>query len=187
MLRLVGHPVAVNPDAELRRGSPREEGWEVLRFDRLHRRLQARGRALGAAAAAGGGARRFEARGCREVQTPGGSRPPIEGEVKVSTLTQHGRARSYGGGGPLHGDRVVRASPMVVAGIIVPGILLVALEAKSVERDRERAHRRRALARDPFRGIFEPREHKRDGRRQLGLAALIYGAIADPIARFAAA
>jgi precorrin-6x reductase len=46
MLRAVGHPVAVNPDTELARIA-REEGWEVLRFDRLGRRLQ-----LGAAAAA---------------------------------------------------------------------------------------------------------------------------------------
>ena len=34
MLRAVGHPVAVNPDAELARVA-REEGWEVLRFERL--------------------------------------------------------------------------------------------------------------------------------------------------------
>jgi HAD superfamily hydrolase (TIGR01490 family) len=39
MLRLVGHPVAVNPDAELARVA-REEGWEVLRFDRLGGRLK---------------------------------------------------------------------------------------------------------------------------------------------------
>ena len=34
MLRAVGHPVAVNPDAELARVA-REEGWEILRFERL--------------------------------------------------------------------------------------------------------------------------------------------------------
>jgi HAD superfamily hydrolase (TIGR01490 family) len=39
MLRLVGHPVAVNPDAELARIA-REEGWEILRFERLARRLR---------------------------------------------------------------------------------------------------------------------------------------------------
>ena len=39
MLRLVGHPVAVNPDAELGRVA-RDEGWEVLRFERLGRRLR---------------------------------------------------------------------------------------------------------------------------------------------------
>src|ERR687884_918997 len=39
MLRLVGHPVAVNPDTALARVA-REEGWEILRFDRLGRRLR---------------------------------------------------------------------------------------------------------------------------------------------------
>lgn len=46
MLRAVGHPVAVNPDNALDQVA-REEGWEVMRFDRLHRRLR-----LGAAGAA---------------------------------------------------------------------------------------------------------------------------------------
>src|SRR3954449_6183769 len=36
MLRAVGHPVAVNPDAVLAR-TAREEGWAVLRFDTLGR------------------------------------------------------------------------------------------------------------------------------------------------------
>jgi len=39
MLRAVGHPVAVNPDAPLARVA-REEGWEVLRFETLGRRLK---------------------------------------------------------------------------------------------------------------------------------------------------
>lgn len=39
MLRAVGHPVAVNPDAELARVA-REEGWEIMRFDTLGRRLR---------------------------------------------------------------------------------------------------------------------------------------------------
>jgi HAD superfamily hydrolase (TIGR01490 family) len=39
MLRLVGHPVAVNPDAELARVA-RAEGWQVLRFERLGKRLR---------------------------------------------------------------------------------------------------------------------------------------------------
>ena len=39
MLRTVGHPVAVNPDRELLEVA-RREGWEVLRFDRLGRRLK---------------------------------------------------------------------------------------------------------------------------------------------------
>jgi hypothetical protein len=40
MLRAVGHPVAVNPDAVLARVA-REEGWAVMRFDTLSRRLKA--------------------------------------------------------------------------------------------------------------------------------------------------
>jgi HAD superfamily hydrolase (TIGR01490 family) len=52
MLRLVGHPVAVNPDSDLGRVA-REEGWEVLRFERLGRRLRVLG-AAGVAAALGG-------------------------------------------------------------------------------------------------------------------------------------
>ena len=47
-LRAVGHPVAVNPDAELARVA-REQGWEVLRFERLGRRLKVLGAALAAA------------------------------------------------------------------------------------------------------------------------------------------
>jgi HAD superfamily hydrolase (TIGR01490 family) len=39
MLRVVGHPVAVNPDAELARVA-RDQGWEIMRFDRLGRRLR---------------------------------------------------------------------------------------------------------------------------------------------------
>jgi HAD superfamily hydrolase (TIGR01490 family) len=54
MLRLVGHPVAVNPDAPLAKVA-REEGWEVLRFERLHRRLRFAGALVGAAALGGAG------------------------------------------------------------------------------------------------------------------------------------
>ena len=54
MLRAVGHPVAVNPDSTLARVA-REEGWEILRFDRLHRRLKVVAAALAAAAAGGAG------------------------------------------------------------------------------------------------------------------------------------
>ena len=52
MLRLVGHPVAVNPDKELARVA-REEGWEIMRFERLGRKLRvaAAATAVGAAAA----------------------------------------------------------------------------------------------------------------------------------------
>src|SRR5439155_12410333 len=39
MLRCVGHPVAVNPDTELLRVA-REEGWQVMTFDRLRRRVR---------------------------------------------------------------------------------------------------------------------------------------------------
>ncbi len=39
MLRTVGHPVVVNPDRELLKVARHEE-WEVLRFDRLGRRLK---------------------------------------------------------------------------------------------------------------------------------------------------
>src|SRR5215218_3014195 len=39
MLRTVGHPVAVNPDAALERVA-REEGWRIMRFDKLARRLK---------------------------------------------------------------------------------------------------------------------------------------------------
>jgi HAD superfamily hydrolase (TIGR01490 family) len=52
MLRAVGQPVVVNPDADLARIAA-EEGWEVLRLDRLGRRLKVLA-ALGAAAALGG-------------------------------------------------------------------------------------------------------------------------------------
>jgi HAD superfamily hydrolase (TIGR01490 family) len=52
MLRAVGHPVAVNPDAELRRVA-RAAGWEILRFERLGRRLRFGGAAAAAVAVAG--------------------------------------------------------------------------------------------------------------------------------------
>jgi HAD superfamily hydrolase (TIGR01490 family) len=42
MLRAVGHPVAVNPDAELARVA-RREAWDVMRFETLGRRLKAAG------------------------------------------------------------------------------------------------------------------------------------------------
>src|SRR6185503_8998648 len=52
MLRAVGNPVAVNPDAPLARIA-REEGWAVLRFERLGRRLVVVG-SIAAAATLGG-------------------------------------------------------------------------------------------------------------------------------------
>ena len=51
MLEAVGHPVAVNPDDTLARIA-RERGWDILRFDRLGRRLKTAA-ALGAAAGTG--------------------------------------------------------------------------------------------------------------------------------------
>jgi HAD superfamily hydrolase (TIGR01490 family) len=59
MLRAVGHPVAVNPDTELARVA-REEGWEVLRFDRLGRRLRVGAAAVGAAAVGGIGTKALQ-------------------------------------------------------------------------------------------------------------------------------
>jgi HAD superfamily hydrolase (TIGR01490 family) len=52
MLRAVGQPVVVNPDAELRRIAEQED-WEVLHLDRLGQRLKVLA-ALGAVAALGG-------------------------------------------------------------------------------------------------------------------------------------
>jgi HAD superfamily hydrolase (TIGR01490 family) len=55
MLRAVGHPVAVNPDAALE-ALARQEGWRIMRFDKLARRLRLAvvAAALGLAAAGGG-------------------------------------------------------------------------------------------------------------------------------------
>jgi HAD superfamily hydrolase (TIGR01490 family) len=61
MLRAVGHPVAVNPDAELARVA-RVEGWRVMRFDKLGRRLKL-GAAVGTLALMGGGGGYLAARG----------------------------------------------------------------------------------------------------------------------------
>jgi HAD superfamily hydrolase (TIGR01490 family) len=52
MLQAVGHPVVVNPDRELAR-TAREQGWQILRFDRLGRWLKT-GLGLATAAAIGG-------------------------------------------------------------------------------------------------------------------------------------
>jgi HAD superfamily hydrolase (TIGR01490 family) len=53
MLRAVGHPVAVNPDRELERIA-RAEGWQIMRFDKLARRLRIAS-ALGGVSLIGGG------------------------------------------------------------------------------------------------------------------------------------
>jgi HAD superfamily hydrolase (TIGR01490 family) len=67
MLEAVGHPVVVNPDAELREIA-RREGWEVLRFEKLGQRLRVAGAVLIAGAVGGSGSwlavrRRGRARG----------------------------------------------------------------------------------------------------------------------------
>jgi HAD superfamily hydrolase (TIGR01490 family) len=54
MLRAVGRPVAVNPDAELARVAA-EEGWLVMRFEKLGRRLAIAGATVFAAALGGMG------------------------------------------------------------------------------------------------------------------------------------
>jgi HAD superfamily hydrolase (TIGR01490 family) len=54
MMRAVGHPVVVNPDAHLLRVA-REEGWQIVRFDKLGRRLRIAGVAAAVALVGGGG------------------------------------------------------------------------------------------------------------------------------------
>src|ERR687894_1559196 len=54
MMRTVGHPVAVNPDRALERVA-REEGWRIMRFDKLGRRLKLAGGAAVVALVGGGG------------------------------------------------------------------------------------------------------------------------------------
>ena len=54
MIRAVGHPVAVNPDAALLRAA-REDGWQIVRFDKLGRRLRIVGVAAAVALVGGGG------------------------------------------------------------------------------------------------------------------------------------
>lgn len=54
MLRAVENPVAVNPDPELR-GVAEREGWRIMRFEKLGRRLAIAGSTLAAAAIGGSG------------------------------------------------------------------------------------------------------------------------------------
>jgi HAD superfamily hydrolase (TIGR01490 family) len=67
MLRAVGHPVAVNPDAELGRIA-RAEGWEVMRFETLGRRLRIAGAAATAVAVSGIGSALASRRGPSRVR-----------------------------------------------------------------------------------------------------------------------
>ncbi len=74
MLRAVGQPVVVNPDAELRRIAS-DEGWEVLHLDRLGQRLKVLA-ALGAVAALGGLGRAVRAPRSGARATRGSARWP---------------------------------------------------------------------------------------------------------------
>ena len=78
MLRTVGHAVAVNPDSELARIA-RQEGWEVLRFDRLRRRLQGAVLIAGAAIAGGAGSAVLVVRSRRRPPPPPGWRERVIG------------------------------------------------------------------------------------------------------------
>ena len=73
MLRLVGHAVAVNPDSDLEKVA-QEEGWEILRFDQLGRKLLAVG-ALAVMGVVGTAGRKVVAR--RAAPPPAG--PKIRG------------------------------------------------------------------------------------------------------------
>ena len=74
MLRAVGHPVAVNPDAVLARIA-RDEGWAVMRFDTLGRRLKAAAAILLAALV--GTAGRSAARRAGAARNPPARRPAL--------------------------------------------------------------------------------------------------------------
>jgi HAD superfamily hydrolase (TIGR01490 family) len=75
MLRAVGNPVAVNPDTELRDVAERE-GWRIMRFEKLGRRLAIAGTTL-AAAAIGGSGTWLAAR--RRASRPSRLRRPVRG------------------------------------------------------------------------------------------------------------
>jgi HAD superfamily hydrolase (TIGR01490 family) len=66
MLRAVGHAVAVNPDATLARIA-KEEGWDVMRFERLGRRLKLVVAAMLAALVGGAGSSVAARRGKRRI------------------------------------------------------------------------------------------------------------------------
>jgi HAD superfamily hydrolase (TIGR01490 family) len=71
MLEAVGHPVAVNPDAELA-AVARREHWQTLRFEKLGQRMRIVAAALVAGTAGGSGtwlaARRARGRGRRRLR-----------------------------------------------------------------------------------------------------------------------
>jgi HAD superfamily hydrolase (TIGR01490 family) len=68
MLRAVGHPVVVNPDADLEQLA-REEGWEILALDRLGQKLAIAG-ILAVAAAASGATAAILGRTGRRIELP---------------------------------------------------------------------------------------------------------------------
>jgi HAD superfamily hydrolase (TIGR01490 family) len=70
MLRAVGNPVAVNPDPPLA-AIAKQEGWQVLRFERLGRRLTALAITLFATAAGLGASRASRARRARSAAPRG--------------------------------------------------------------------------------------------------------------------
>jgi HAD superfamily hydrolase (TIGR01490 family) len=75
MLRAVGHPVAVNPDAELLRVA-REEDWEIMRFDKLGRRIKIAAGAAGIGVAGFTASQVYErAAGRRRPRRRGRARP----------------------------------------------------------------------------------------------------------------
>jgi HAD superfamily hydrolase (TIGR01490 family) len=61
MLRAVGHPVVVNPDGPLGKVA-REEGWDVMRFETLGRKLKALGAIFAFALVGSAGRRTVAAR-----------------------------------------------------------------------------------------------------------------------------
>lgn len=74
MLQAVGHPVAVNPDAELAEVA-RREGWEIFRFEKLGQRLRIAGTTLAVGTVAAAGA--WLAGGQRERRQRRGARARI--------------------------------------------------------------------------------------------------------------
>src|ERR687889_2028097 len=74
MMRAVGHPVAVNPDRALERVA-REEGWRIMRFDKLGRRLRWAS-AVASVALVGGGGGYVAARARRPRPSRGGGSLP---------------------------------------------------------------------------------------------------------------
>lgn len=89
MLRAVGHPVAVNPDSELSRVA-QQEGWEVLRLDRLGSRLKLLAAVGGGAALASAG--RF-ARSKANAVAARGSQLPLQSGARSAAGRRGARAR----------------------------------------------------------------------------------------------